>query len=159
MKSQTILGIDPGLHKTGWGVIAVAGNALSCLGCGTIKTNPKSPPAERLSLIFTEISAVIKAYQPTCMAVEEVYVNNNARTSLKLGQARGVAMLAGAMGGFEVAEYTPLQVKKSVVGYGKADKTQVGHMVNVLLPTAKPESEDAADALAVAITHGHISHR
>lgn len=154
--TNIILGIDPGLNKTGWGVIAAVGNKLSCLGSGTIITKKSTEgDAPRLAIINTKLTAIIAQFQPTSMAIEEVYVNNNARTSLKLGQARGVSMLTGAQNGLVVAEYTPLLVKKSVVGYGRADKNQIGHMVNLLLPTAKPNSEDAADALAVAITHAH----
>lgn len=155
--ARIILGIDPGLQKTGWGIVAAAGSKLSCLGSGTIKT-PKEVDALRLHYIQTELNAIISQFQPTDIAVEEVYVNNNARTSLKLGQARGVALLVGAQNGLNVAEYTPLLIKKSVVGYGRAEKGQVGHMVNLILPTAKPDTEDAADALACAITHAHHGH-
>jgi len=152
---RIILGIDPGLNNTGWGVIASAGNRLSCLGSGTIKTKSSTPDAERLNHIHTELLKIIAQFQPTEVSVEEVFVNNNARTSLKLGQARGVALLVGAQHNLNVAEYTALQVKKSVVGYGRAEKGQIGHMVKLLLPTSTPNSEDAADALAIAITHAH----
>lgn len=155
MTAHIILGIDPGLNKTGWGVITSAGSRISCLGSGTIKTKPKTPDAERLNHIHTELLKVITQFQPTQVAVEEVFVNTNARSSLKLGQARGIALLVGAEKTLPVAEYTALQVKKSVVGYGRAEKEQIGHMIKLLLPTAKPDSEDAADALAVAITHAH----
>lgn len=156
---RVILGIDPGLNKTGWGIISSIGSKITCQASGTIKTaslkKEGEGDAKRLAVIAEHIQKIITQYQPTDMAVEEVFVNNNARTSLKLGQARGVALLCGAQSSLTVAEYTPLQVKKSVVGYGRAEKGQIGHMISLLLPTAKPDSEDAADALAVAITHAH----
>ena len=153
--TQIILGIDPGLNNTGWGVISKTGNALSFIAGGVIVTKPKTPDAERLAHIHTELSAIIQQYSPAAVAVEEVFVNNNARSSLKLGQARGIALLAGALAGCTVAEYAALKIKQAVVGYGRADKTQVAHMVKILLPTSKVTKADTADALAVAITHAH----
>ena len=155
--SKIILGIDPGLGNTGWGVVRAEGNSLSFLAGGVIKTNAKEPSNHRLAHIHNELLGIIKQYQPTAAAVEEVFVNSNARTSLKLGQARGIALLVPSLSGLDVAEYTPLQVKKAVVGYGRADKSQVGTMVKMLLPTATFSSEDTADALAVAICHAHTA--
>ena len=152
-----ILGIDPGLACTGWGVVTAVGNSLSFVACGVIKTNAKTPDAERLKTLADGLDALIAEHAPTSVGVEEVFVNSNAKTSLKLGQARGVGLVCAARAGLEVGEYTPLKVKQAVVGYGKADKTQVTHMIQVLLPTAKLDGlpADASDALAVAITHAH----
>ena len=156
MTVKIVLGIDPGLAKTGWGIIRAQGNALSYVACGTIKTDAKTLSGDRLAQIYAALSDVLTEYQPTAAAVEEVFVNSNARTSLKLGQARGVCLLAPTLVGIQVAEYTPSQIKSAVVGTGRAAKDQIGFMVKTLLPTAKPDSEDAADALAVAITHAHM---
>ncbi len=150
-----ILGIDPGLAFTGWGVIEQNGNRLSYIAGGVVKTNPKAPMAERLATIHDGLQEVLKIYKPNSAAVEEVFVNSNARTSLKLGQARGIALLLPQLHGLSVGEYTPLMVKKSVVGYGKAEKSQVAQMVKMLLPTADVSQNDTADALAVAICHAH----
>lgn len=157
-----ILGLDPGLAHTGWGVIRCVGSNLSYVACGRVSTSPKLPTPERLALLYTGIQSVVETHKPEAAAVEEVFVNNNARSSLVLGQARGISLLVPTQAGLAVAEYAALQIKKSLVGYGRAEKSQVGHMVQMLLPTAKVESEDAADALAVAITHSHhlqIQHR
>ncbi len=156
MEERIILGIDPGLHKTGWGIIIAKGNNLSFKACGTIKTNPKDPTPQRLAIINEGLKQVLETYKPNTAAVEEVFVNNNARTSLKLGQARGVCLLTPYQFGIDVEEYTPTQIKKSLVGTGRASKDQIGYMVKVLLPAARPDSEDAADALAIAITHAHM---
>lgn len=153
--ARIILGIDPGLNHTGWGIIRQVGNQLSFIAAGVINTKPKTPDAQRLAHIHNELSGVIAEFKPESVAVEEVFVNNNARSSLKLGQARGIALLCGALTGCEVAEYAALKIKQAVVGYGRADKTQVSHMVKVLLPTAQITKADMADALAVAITHAH----
>lgn len=152
---RRILGIDPGLARTGWGVIEAEGNRLSFIAGGTITSNAKLAMAERLRRLHDGLQEVLSTYQPTHAAVEEVFVNDNAKTSLILGQARGMALLVPALSGLEVAEYTPLLVKKSVVGYGRAEKDQVAHMVKILLPTAQLEGVDMADALAVAICHSH----
>ena len=154
---KKILGIDPGLNNTGWGVITSEGNSLSFVAGGVIKTSPKQSDSERLKVIHDGLADVIAKHKPTAAAVEEVFVNSNAKTSLKLGQARGIALLVPGMNGLDVGEYTPLKIKKAVVGYGRADKNQVGHMIKILLPTAKITSEDTADALAVAICHANSS--
>ena len=157
MQERLILGVVPGLHKTGWGIIRAVGNRLSYITGGTIKTNPKHAGSDRLCVIYNGLSEILDTYKPTDVAVEEVYVNENARSSLKLGQARGVPLLVAGLAGLQCAEYTPAAVKKAIVGTGRADKNQIGYMVKMLLPTAKPDSEDAADALAVAICHAHTA--
>ena len=144
-----ILGIDPGLRRTGWGVIEIDGNRLSFIGCGSVEPSDSLPLASRLLAIHEGLAAVLEA------AVEQTYVNKDGVATLKLGQARGVAMLAPAMFGILVAEYAPNQVKKTVVGAGHADKNQILAMLKILLPKAEPKSPDAADALAIAITHAH----
>lgn len=149
-----IFGIDPGLQKTGWGVIDVAGNRLTHVAHGVIKTATSAETAQRLHAIFDEITALLSLWQPTHAAIEETFVNKNPASSLKLGLARGVAMMAPAKAGLDVAEYPANLVKKSVVGAGHAEKTQVQAMIKVLLPGVEASS-DAADALAVAICHAH----
>lgn len=150
-----ILGIDPGLGTTGWGVIRQAGSRLSHIANGQIRTDAKAPLAERLVAIDAALSAVIAAHAPDAAAVEEVFVNDNPRSTLKLGQARGVCLLAAARSGRQVAEYAARLVKQSVVGTGAADKSQVQAMLRILLPGVTVAGPDAADALAVAITHAH----
>ena len=150
-----ILGLDPGLGTTGWGVIAAQGNRLSHIANGQIKTDPKMPLAERLVVLDRALTDVILEYKPDAAAVEEVFVNSNAQSTLKLGQARGVILLGAARGGMTVAEYAARLVKKAVVGTGAADKTQIQAMLKILLPGAKVAGADAADALAVAICHAH----
>lgn len=150
-----ILGIDPALGTTGWGVIEKQGNTFQYVVGGIIKTNPKDNDPERLKEIYEGLDEIIDTYKPTHVAVEEVFVNSNARTSLKLGQARAMGLLVPAQKNLPVAEYTPLHIKKAVVGYGRATKDQVQHMVKVLLPTAAYVTHDTADALAVALCHGH----
>ncbi|MBI1308977.1 MAG: crossover junction endodeoxyribonuclease RuvC [Proteobacteria bacterium] len=153
--AHTILGIDPGLQHTGYGIIRVAGNQHSFLACGRISTKASAPTAERLAALAEGLAQVIRAHNPTHAAVEEVFVNSNARSSLQLGQARGVCLLVPGQLGLPVAEYAARLVKKSLVGKGNAEKAQVAHMVRVLLPTSAAASADAADALAVALTHAH----
>jgi crossover junction endodeoxyribonuclease RuvC len=150
-----IIGIDPGLRRTGWGVIEVEGNRLVYVGCGSIEPPDMLPLAGRLLAIHEGLAAVLGDFKPAEAAVEQTFVNKDGVATLKLGQARGVAMLAPAMFGIEVAEYAPNQVKKTVVGAGHADKSQIAVMLKILLPKAEPPSADAADALAVAITHAH----
>jgi crossover junction endodeoxyribonuclease RuvC len=150
-----ILGIDPGLRRTGWGVIETFGNRLSFVGCGSVEPPDQLPLAERLLAIHQGLAQVLGDYAPVEAAVEQTFVNKDAVATLKLGQARGVAMLSPAMFGISVAEYAPNQVKKTVVGAGHADKNQILVMLKLLLPKADPKSPDAADALAVAITHAH----
>src|SRR5215470_12521421 len=150
-----ILGIDPGLRRTGWGVIEVEGNRLVYLGCGSVEPRENLSLSSRLLAIHEGLAAVLGDFRPLEAAVEQTFVNKDGVATLKLGQARGVAMLAPAMFGIDVAEYAPNQVKKTVVGAGHADKTQIAVMLKILLPKAEPRSADAADALAIAITHAH----
>jgi crossover junction endodeoxyribonuclease RuvC len=150
-----IIGLDPGLGITGWGVIAKSGSRLSHIANGQVKTDPKAPLAQRLVTLDAELTDVILAHRPDQGAVEEVFVNTNAQSTLKLGQARGVCLLALARAGLPVAEYATRMVKKAIVGTGGADKAQVQAMLRVLLPGVKLAGADAADALAVAIAHAH----
>jgi len=150
-----IIGIDPGLRRTGWGVIETDGNRLIFIACGSVETSERIPIAERLKTIHDGLSRVLRDFAPAEAAVEQTFVNKDAGATLKLGQARGVAMLAPAMYGIIVAEYAPNQIKKTVVGAGHADKNQIRMMLGVLLPKADPRTADAADALAIAITHAH----
>ncbi|MEQ1706202.1 MAG: crossover junction endodeoxyribonuclease RuvC [Rickettsiales bacterium] len=150
-----ILGIDPGLQHTGWGVVAANGNHLSFIACGTIHPDTKKPMAERLYELNEGIKKVVELYKPQEAAVEETFVNKNSATSLKLGQARGAVLLSLALEGLPVAEYSANLVKKTVVGNGHADKGQVAMMVKTLLPASNAMSADAADALATAICHAH----
>lgn len=149
-----IFGIDPGLQRTGWGVVDVAGNRLSHVSHGVIQTDAKTDTAIRLALLFDELIKMMTLWQPTHAAVEEVFVNKNPASSMKLGLARGVAMMAPSKFGVTVAEYPANLVKKSIVGAGHAEKSQVQAMIRVLLPGIEA-SPDAADALAVAICHAH----
>ena len=151
-----IIGLDPSLSCTGWGVIAKAGNRLSHIANGQVKTDPKMPLAQRLVVLDAALAAVIAEFRPESGAVEEVFVNSNAQSTLKLGQARGVCLLALARAGMPVAEYAARLVKKAIVGTGAADKAQVQAMLGVLLPGVKLAGADAADALAVAIAHAHL---
>lgn len=150
-----ILGIDPGLRRTGWGVIDVEGNRLMYVACGSVSSDDKAALADRLVTIHTGLVRVVDEFRPAEAAVEATFVNKDGASTLKLGQARGVAMLAPAMAGIPVAEYAPNQVKKTVVGAGHADKNQIRVMLGMLLPKADPKTADAADALAIAITHAH----
>ena len=150
-----ILGLDPGLRHTGWGVISVQGSRLIHVAHGVIKPDDKLSLAERLVILLDGVNAVIAEHAPDEAAVEETFVNNNPSSTLKLGHARAAAMLAPAKAGLPVAEYAATVVKKAVVGTGGADKTQVAFMIKRLLPTAGDPSADAADALAVAVCHAH----
>lgn len=152
-----ILGLDPGLGTTGWGIIRAEGNRLSHIANGHISTNAKSSLPERLVALDAALVALIAAHGPDQAAVEEVFVNTNPQSTLKLGQARGVVLLGAAKSGIPVAEYAARLVKKSVVGVGNASKDQVQAMVSRLLPGCSIAGEDAADALAVAITHAHFA--
>ena len=152
-----IIGVDPGLARTGWGVINKDGNQLKYLASGVIATDANERIELRLGQIFTELSAVLLKYQPVSAALEETFVNVNSQSSLKLAHARGAIMVALAQGGLAVDQYAPNLVKKSVVGYGRAEKDQIIHMVNLLLPSSNVKLVDEADALAVAICHsGHL---
>jgi crossover junction endodeoxyribonuclease RuvC len=150
-----ILGIDPGLRRTGWGVVSIDGNRLSFLGCGSVATDDKAALSIRLLAIHDGLRQVIAAHAPDEAAVESTFVSRDAVATLKLGQARGIAMLAPAIAGLSVAEYAPNLVKKTIVGAGHSEKVQIRMMVKVLLPKADPQSDDAADALAIAVTHAH----
>jgi len=150
-----ILGIDPGLRHCGWGVIEILGSRLSFIACGSVDPSDKLPMSERLRAIHDGLRAVVAAHAPDEAAIEETFVNKDARATLKLGAARGVAMVVPALNGVSVAEYAPNQVKKAVVGAGHAEKQQIRMMIGVLLPKADPRTEDAADALAIAICHAH----
>ena len=150
-----ILGIDPGLRRTGWGVVEVDGNRLSYVACGSVATDDKAALAVRLVTIHDGLVRVVADFRPDEAAAEATFVNRDASATLKLGQARGVALLVPAKAGVPVAEYAPNLVKKTIVGAGHGDKVQIRMMIGVLLPKAVPDSEDAADALAVAVTHAH----
>ena len=155
MTAIRILGLDPGLRRTGWGVIEIDGARLTHVAHGVIAPKDSLPFSERLLALFEGISAIVAEHVPHEAAVEETFMNNNAASALKLGHARAMALVAPARAGLPVAEYAATVVKKSVVGTGAADKTQVAFMIARLLPKAGPASADAADALAVAIAHAH----
>jgi crossover junction endodeoxyribonuclease RuvC len=150
-----ILGIDPGLRRTGWGMVAIEGNRLSFLACGSVASDDKAALSLRLVSIHDGLQQVVAAHAPDEAAVEATFVNRDAAATLKLGQARGIAMLVPALAGLPVAEYAPNLVKKTIVGAGHCEKVQIRMMVKVLLPKADPQSDDAADALAIAVTHAH----
>jgi len=154
-----VLGIDCGTEYTGYGVVELGRNSeLACLTWGAIRLSPRDPLATRLSVIFRQLGSVIEEHRPDNVAIEDVFYAVNAKSALKLGQVRGVAMLAAATAGLDVAEYSPLSIKAAVVGYGRAEKQQVQHMVTRLLNLHEiPEPADAADALAIAICHLHTS--
>ncbi len=153
MTAVLILGIDPGLNRCGWGLVASEGARLSHVAHGIIAPKPQQQLASRLLFLFEELGAVIDQHNPHEVAVEETFVNSNARAALALGQARGVALAAAARRGVLVAEYSPATIKKAIVGSGSADKTQIAFMVRRLLPTAGDVTADAADALGVALCH------
>lgn len=150
-----ILGIDPALTQTGWGVISSQKNNLSFIACGTIKTDSKQELSHRLHHLYQSIIEVINLYKPDEVAIEETFINTNAVSSLKLGHARGVLMLSAAVCGLKIFEYASTSIKKTVVGVGRAEKNQVGVMIKYLLPKAVVKTEDEADALAVAICHNN----
>mgnify|MGYP001060661806 CR=1 FL=1 len=151
---MVILGIDPGLAIVGYGVVECEGNKYKVLDYGCIITDPNSLFPERLKIIYDELLSIIHRYNPVDMAIEELFFNKNVKTAIKVGQARGVEILAGVNEGLGIYEYTPLQIKQSVAGYGRADKRQVQDMVKLLLNLKEiPKPDDAADALAIAICH------
>jgi crossover junction endodeoxyribonuclease RuvC len=150
-----ILGIDPGLRRTGWGMIAIEGNRLMFLGCGSVATENEAALAMRLLAIHDGLRRVVEEHAPDEAAVEATFVNKDAAATLKLGQARGIAMLVPAIAGLPVAEYAPNLVKKTIIGVGHGEKGQIRMMLGVLLPKADPRTHDAADALAIAVTHAH----
>ena len=151
-----ILGIDPGTAICGYGVVEHLGNRFRLLDYGAVRSSNDISTAARLHIIYEGVSQIIEKYQPEQMAVEELFFNKNVKTALVVGQARGVILLAGQMKGLSIYEYTPLQVKQAVVGYGRAEKQQVQFMVKAILNLSEvPKPDDAADALAIAICHGH----
>jgi crossover junction endodeoxyribonuclease RuvC len=151
-----VIGVDPGSLKSGYGIIEERQGTLIVIDYGVIRTTPNTPLAQRLLQISTRIRELIEHYTPQEFAIEDLFVAKNAKSSLKLGQARGAILLTAAQAGLYIAEYTPLEVKQSVVGYGRADKLQVQHMVKAILGLKTiPKPDDAADALAIAICHHH----
>jgi crossover junction endodeoxyribonuclease RuvC len=154
-KAIRIIGIDPGLRRTGWGVIDSDGVRLVYVACGSVVSDDGESLGSRLRQLFDGLSEVLARLSPLEAAIEQTFVNRDASATLKLGQARGIAMLAPALLGLSIAEYAPNAVKKTVVGAGHGDKGQIRAMVKCLLPRAAPDSTDAADALAIAITHAH----
>ena len=155
MMTVRLLGLDPGLQHTGWGVVESTGNRLRHIADGVVSTTADLPLAERLCQIHRALNALLEIWKPDEAAVEHTYVNKNPGAALKLGQARGVVLLAPALAGLPVAEYQAMEVKRAVVGTGHADKVQVADMVRRLLPGATLKRADASDALAVAICHAH----
>jgi crossover junction endodeoxyribonuclease RuvC len=150
-----IIGIDPGLRRTGWGVIDTLGNSLRFVASGTVTSDSDLDLASRLRQLHDGLSAIVHQYRPLEAAVEQTFVNKDAVATLKLGQARGIAMLVPALAGLQVAEYAPNAVKKSVIGVGHGDKDQIQMMLKILMPKAEFKGADAADALAIAICHAH----
>ena len=151
-----ILGIDPGYALMGYGVVEKKGNRFSVVDYGSISTDAGAPMPERLKFLYTSLMDVIAETQPDAAAIEELFYNTNAKTVINVGQARGVAVLACVNSGLNISEYTPLQIKQALVGYGRAEKQQVQQMVKAILGLAKvPKPDDTADALAVAICHGN----
>lgn len=150
-----ILGIDPGLQRTGWGMIEQRGQQLSFVACGTLTSRASDDLATRLAALSAALSALIATHQPDSAAIEETFVSVNGASTLKLGQARGALLLTLAQAQLSVAEYSATHIKKAVVGSGRAEKSQIAQMVQMLLPGAQIAGPDAADALAVAITHAH----
>jgi crossover junction endodeoxyribonuclease RuvC len=150
-----IIGIDPGLRRTGWGVVETLGNQLRFVAAGTVRSDEKQGLAVRLCQLHDGLFAVIRDMAPMEAAVEQTFVNKDASATLKLGQARGIAMLVPALAGLAVAEYAPNAVKKAVIGVGHGEKRQIHMMVRVLMPRATFDTDDAADALAIAICHAH----
>lgn len=148
-----ILGLDPSLSSTGWGIIEAENNRIRYVADGFIPTDAKAPIAERLAAINKALREVIEIYKPEEAAIEQVFLNSNPASTIKLGMARGVVIMSPAQYGISVTEYEPTKVKKAVVGVGKAEKSQVETMVKVLLPGCKPKNNDSSDALAIAITH------
>lgn len=151
-----ILGLDPSLSSTGWGVIEVENNRLRYVADGFIRTDTKADLPSRLAMIHKTLSEVIEYYKPDEAAIEQVFLNENPMSTIKLGMARGVVILAPALFDIPVTEYEPTKVKKALVGVGRAEKSQVETMVKILLPGCKPKNNDSSDALAMAIAHFHF---
>ena len=155
-----IIGIDPGYAIMGWGILDLKGNKFSVVDSGSITTDAGVDAAQRLQHIYAELGAIIAKYEPEEAAIEELFFNNNAKTVILVGEARGIAVLACANAGLEISEYTPLQIKQALVGYGRADKKQVQAMVKAILNLKEvPRPDDTADAVAAAICHGHSRGR
>lgn len=153
-----ILGIDPGYAIVGWGIIDYTANRFSVIDYGAVTTEAKTPFNERLEVVYDGVEDIIKRYKPSALAIEKLFYNTNAKTVIDVAQARGVINLAAVKNGVPIFEYTPLQVKQSVVGYGRAEKKQVQEMTRVILKLEKiPKPDDTADALAMAICHAHAS--
>lgn len=158
-KILLILGIDPGIAILGFGVIKFEANKFTVIDYGAVTTEAGTPMSQRLTSIYNELTEIIEKYKPDVFAVEELFFNKNIKTALTVGHARGVAVLAGCKAGIPIYEYTPLQVKQAVVGYGRAEKSQIQQMVKILLNLREiPKPDDVADALAVAICHGNSSN-
>nr|WP_210315247.1 crossover junction endodeoxyribonuclease RuvC [Aurantimonas sp. DM33-3] len=157
MQERTIriIGIDPGLRRTGWGIVETLGNSLRFVASGTVMSDGKMDLASRLRTLYEGLTDVIHAQRPDEAAVEQTFVNKDAVATLKLGQARGIAMVVPSLAGLPVAEYAPNAVKKAVIGVGHGEKKQIHMMVKVLMPKATFDTDDAADALAIAICHSH----
>ena len=154
-QSVRIIGIDPGLRNTGWGIVESLGSSLKFVAAGTVRSTAKAELATRLCELHDGLSGIVHTHRPDEAAVENTFVNKDAGATLKLGQARGIALLVPALAGLSVAEYAPNAVKKAIIGVGHGDKTQIKLMVGMLLPKAVYDSDDAADALAIAICHAH----
>lgn len=153
-----ILGIDPGLAIVGWGVLEYKGSSFRTIDYGSVLTPAGTPTEDRIASIYDQISQIIETYKPECMAIEELFWNTNQKTGIAVAEARGVILLCAVRHGLKVFEYTPLQVKQAVVGYGRAEKKQVITMVTMILNLKKPpKPDDTADALAIAICHAHSS--
>jgi len=150
-----IIGIDPGLRRTGWGVIDLDGQRLVYVACGSAHSRDRAALGTRLVKLHDALTEVVAEFAPDEAAIEATFVNKDATATLKLGQARGVALVVPASAGVPIAEYAPNLIKKTIIGAGHGDKAQIRMMLRVLLPTAAPPSHDAADALAIAITHAH----
>lgn len=151
-----ILGLDPSLTSTGWGIIEAEDNRIKYVDDGFIPTDPQLSITTRLDIIYRELCKVIEKYQPQEAAIEQIFLNTNPQSTIKLGMARGVVILAPATYAIPLEEYEPNKVKKALVGVGKAQKNQVETMVKILLPGCKPKNNDSSDALAIAITHAHL---
>lgn len=151
-----ILGLDPSLSSTGWGIVEAEGNRISYVADGFIPTDSALDITTRLDMIYRELCKVIETYKPEESSIEQIFLNTNPQSTIKLGMARGVVILAPATFGIPLEEYEPNKVKKALVGVGKAQKNQVETMVKILLPGCKPKNNDSSDALAIAITHAHL---
>lgn len=156
ISTRIVLGLDPGIARMGYGVIEAEGNHLKILTYGCVETPARTNVAQRLQTLYHELAAIIDEYKPDVMAVEELFFNRNTTTAFVVGQARGIALLAAVEAGVAITEYTPIQVKQAVTGYGRAEKRQIQEMVRLLLNLSEiPKPDDAADALAIAITEAH----